>query len=46
MALLPLRRMRSEGHRLQCELLQADRHCQGTASHVRFLPANHALHTD
>jgi hypothetical protein len=41
---LPLHQTCAEGHRLQRELRQADRHRQGTASHVRFLLSNHILH--
>jgi hypothetical protein len=42
-ARLPLRWTCAEGHRLQCELCQADHHHQGTASQVRFLLLNHVL---
>jgi hypothetical protein len=44
MAHVPLRRTRTEGHRLQRELRQADRRRQETASYIRFLLLNHVLH--
>jgi hypothetical protein len=44
MARLPLHQTRVEGHRLQRELRQADRHHQRTASHVQFLLSNYVLH--
>jgi hypothetical protein len=45
-ARLPLCRTCTEGHRLQRELRQADRHRQETANHVWFLLSNHILHIE
>jgi hypothetical protein len=42
-ARLPFHRTHVDGHHLQRELRQANRHRQGTISHIRFLQSNHVL---